>query len=240
MGDDMDLGLAAFENHLAFIAAHRGGLSRDEKGITIESRAAGFSSWIPLLDDASVPPSCKAVRLAPWNGSNWRERLQGEGFAPGETLAYMSLPAAGFPHSTSITVERAEGAEGARRFAEVQMAGFATGDAEVDRWWSAFFIEMATRNIGDDRQSFYLAPQDGEAAACALVVRAAGVAGLYAVATRPQQRGRGLAAALLARAARDSGSGSIILQAMKGSYAEGYYARLGFVGLHELTVWRRP
>jgi GNAT superfamily N-acetyltransferase len=236
---------AAFGNHLAFLGKHRGRLNVDASGWTLTGASDELSCWTPRTDTVAVPSWCKAVRLAPWAGAVWDECLPRAGFAPGERLAYMELERLALAHRTAgnVTIEVARSGTALREFAAVQAAGFATGDAAVDDWWRPFFTEVALANRLDAEQSFYLARVGDEAAATTLVVRAAGVAGIYAVATHPEFRRRGLAQALLARACADAaaehGIERVILQATAGSYPERYYAKLGFRQAYVLTVWRR-
>jgi GNAT superfamily N-acetyltransferase len=234
----------AFENHLAFIAGHRGELSRDESGIRVRSRLAGFTSWTPAGRDSRVPDDCPAVRLPPGASADWPEKLGSLGCGPGETLVYMELadPHAPIGRVTAVEARVARGRDEALDFADVQSAGFVTGDPAIDALWKDAFAEAALANIGDPRQLFYLGMLDGRAVGCTLAVRTGQTTGIYAVATRPAFRGQGVSAALLDRARRDAlaeGHARIILQAMAGSYAEGYYARLGFREMYRLTVWRR-
>ena len=181
---------AAFGNHLAFLGKHRGRLNVDASGWTLTGASDELSCWTPRTDTMAVPSWCKAVRLAPWAGAVWDECLPRAGFAPGERLAYMELERLVLAHRTAgdVTIEVARSGTALREFAAVQAAGFATGDAAVDDWWRPFFTEVALANRLDAEQSFYLARVGDEAAATTLVVRAAGVAGIYAVATRPEFR----------------------------------------------------
>ena len=238
-------GFAAFGNHLAFLGKHRGRLLADAGGWTLHGASPALSCWTPGPGHVDIPRECTTVRLGPWCGTDWDDRLTGAGFRPGERLAYMELDYLGTEPRTAsdVEIDVARTDTSLRHFAAVQAAGFATGDAEIDGWWTPFFAEVALANGLDADQSFYLARVDGHAAATTLVVRAAGVAGIYAVAARPEFRCRGLAHALLARACTDAATGHrlerVILQAMAGSYPERYYAKLGFRQAYALTVWRR-
>ena len=238
-------GFAAFDNHLAFLGKHRGRLVADGSGWTLHGASPALSCWTPSPGLIDVPPDCAAVRLGPWCGPDWEDRLTAAGFRPAERLAYMELDRLGSEPRTAadVAIDVARTDAALREFAAVQAAGFATGDAEVDGWWTPFFTEIALANGLDADQSFYVARVGGHAAATTLVLRGAGVAGIYAVATRPEYRCRGLAHALLARACTDAATGHrlerVILQAMAGSYPERYYAKLGFRQTYALTVWRR-
>ena len=81
-----------FDNHLAFMRLHRGEIHGEGGGLTIRSEAPGVDSWVPLAETATVPETCAAVRLVPWSGDGWPDRLAALGFRPAEALAYMELP----------------------------------------------------------------------------------------------------------------------------------------------------
>ena len=80
----------------------------------------------------------------------------------------------------------------------------------------------------------------------ALMVFTAEHAGIYAVATLPTERKHGASSALMARAIADAKAergfppSRVCLQVMAGSYAEGFYERLGFKPRFQLEVFARP
>ena len=233
---------SAFANHLAFLSRHRGLLEEDAGGTWINGRIPELTSWTPRADDSATPPACPAVRLAPWCGPHWDARLAGAGFARGETLVYMALadPTRPIPHDGSTRVEAVSDEAGSLEFARVQNLGFATGSSTVDAWWAGFFREQALVASRDPDQTLLLGRRGEVAVGTTLALRAAGVLGIYAVTTLPDQRRQGVSAALLDHVRRAcAGPGRIILQAMAGSYAEQYYARLGFNEVGRLSVWRR-
>lgn len=236
---------APFVNHIDFLSKHRGRLTTEPNGIWIRGPIAELTTWTPAPLASEAHPDCPAVRLAPWCSTQWNLTVRDAGFVPGERLSYMELvkPTVLMPSGVGITISVVRSLKEAQAFADVQSSGFATGKPEVDDWWAPFFHEVAAKNYLDHQQTFYLANCDGVPAATTLVVRSAGVLGVYAVATRPEFRRRGLAGALLERVRTDAaceGSTRIILQAMSGSYAQTYYEKLGFRRAYELTVWRRP
>jgi len=236
---------AAFANHLAFLAQHRGELRSDPTGIWIDGASPALTCWTPWPGTVLIPAGCPAVRLGPGADSTWPNRLVAAGFSPAERLSYMELDTLSVDAKPSrgIHIDIARTDAALREFAAVQAVGFATDDPAVDAWWAPFFVQAALRNQFAGNQKFYLARAGSEPAATTLALRAAGVTGIYAVATHPAYRRRGLARALLHRACADAaGEGEgrrVVLQAMTGSYAEHYYRKLGFRTAYELQVWRR-
>ncbi|OGQ26734.1 MAG: hypothetical protein A2138_23315 [Deltaproteobacteria bacterium RBG_16_71_12] len=131
---------------------------------------------------------------------------------------------------------------GLARFSDVQAGGFAAPGADPAPL-RAFLHAANAPNLGHPAQSFLVASVDGTAAAVTLVVRHQGSAGIYAVATLPAWRRRGLSTLLLARAvtdARRAGSDVVTLQVEGGSDAERLYARLGFAVDFDCQLWALP
>ncbi len=236
-----------FENHLAFMRGHRGELCQVNGGLQLQSAMAGVSWWMPVAQDALIPPGCDCVRLAASSGGQWPDRLTRLGFRCVEELSYMELVDGLLRHMHSVfDVEIVTVADDASAddFASVQTAAFFEDELdEVVEPWRQCFHAMARANYNRADQQFLLGRIEGQPSACMLAVRTPPVSGLYAVGTDPRWRRRGLSTALLARAVADAkcaGASRVILQAVKGSYVEGFYCRLGFVTCFESTVWRLP
>ncbi|MFI7062870.1 GNAT family N-acetyltransferase [Kribbella sp. NPDC050124] len=225
------------DNHLAFLAAHRGVVRRTGAGIDVVGADDFFSCWIPLTADVDVPDGTAAVRLVPWSGEGWEARLTAAGFEPAEVLVHMEAPAgdaAGVPLEPIATDEDAEA------FAEVQTAAFLGEDDPDVEWWRQELRKMALRNYRAPDQSLYLLRVDGVPASITLVFRTADVFGIYAVATKPAYRGRGLASELLGQARREAAGGRLTLQVVEGSAAERLYLRLGFRPVFRSPHFRLP
>lgn len=234
---------ALFDNHLRFLATHRGDLRYRGRDIFVEGPTPALTSFVPGHPESRIPDDAAAVRLAPWSGTGWSERLEPLGLKPAEALSYMELANARLPLGPpSAAVTCVADDEGADAFASVQAAGFATGNREVDEWWAGYFAEQARLNHRNAEQTFYLGWAEERPVTSTLVVRTPGVTGIYAVATLPAFRRRGISAAVLDRARRDALARDherVILQAVNGSYAETYYAKLGFVTRFISRVFRR-
>lgn len=231
-----------FENHLAFLGAHRGRVSRQDDSVSVAGDIPSLSSWTPFGSDAELPAGCQVARLIPVSGPDWSDRLSARGLKPAETLAYMELEnLKGAGDVREIT--RVSTDDDARAFAQVQAASFLEGDDENDPetgWWRRHFIAMALDNYRREDQSFFIAAIDGVPASVLLSVHTPGMTGIYAVATAPGFRRRGLSAALLgqARAEAIARGNRIGLQAVNGSYAHQFYGRLGFMDRYASQLWR--
>ena len=242
---------ALLDNHLAFLAAHRGAVRRSAAGIEVVGESAEFSAWIPLSPSAELPAGTATVRLVPWSGEGWEERLTAAGFQPAEVLVHMEAPVEPTVDAPVAGVVAAiETDEDAAGFAEVQSAAFLDEDEPDYDWWRQKFLELAVRNHRAPDQSLYLLRVDGDPASVTLLLRTGAVFGVYAVATKPTYRGRGLASALLAqarwdaaeaaRAARSEGAPRLTLQVVEGSDAERLYLKLGFRAAFRSPHFRRP
>ncbi|WP_328522530.1 GNAT family N-acetyltransferase [Kribbella sp. NBC_00359] len=240
---------ALLDNHLAFLAAHRGEVRRSAAGIEVVGESAEFSAWIPLSPSAELPAGTATVRLVPWSGEGWEERLTAAGFEPAEVLVHMKAPVE--PTADASLAAQVVAAivtdEDAAGFAEVQSAAFLDEDEPDYDWWRKKFLELAVRNYPAPDQSLYLLRVDGDPASVTLVLRTGDVFGVYAVATKPAYRGRGLASALLAQARRDAtraagseGAPRLTLQVVEGSDAERLYLKLGFRAAFRSPHFRRP
>jgi GNAT superfamily N-acetyltransferase len=231
---------ALLDNHLAFLAAHRGEVRRTGTGIEVVGDDDFFSCWIPLGADAAIPDGTATVRLVPGSGSGWEQRLTEAGFEPAEVLVHMEAPVGRFAGEEARELAPVGTDQDAEAFAEVQAAAFLGEDDPDVEWWRAKLREMALRNYADPDQSFYLLRVDGDPASVTLVFRTGDVVGIYAVATKPAYRNRGLASALLGQARRDAAGGRLTLQVVEGSAAERLYLKAGFRPVFRSPHFRRP
>jgi GNAT superfamily N-acetyltransferase len=232
---------ALADNHLAFMDAHRGTLRVTDEALALDGEEAEFSWWAPLTADAVLPEDAATVRLFPFSGPGWEQRLEAAGFKRAGELSYMQAPSeagtVALPAGVTVTV--VAGDDDARAFARTQAAGFGEpGDPdELTAWWTEFFTRAALRNYARDDQTLYLLRHEGEGAAVALVLHFRGVSGIYAVATRPRFRGRRYAGLLLSaiRAEAHARGERLGLQTEVGSTAERLYLNSGFT-----EVFRTP
>ncbi|WP_405931602.1 GNAT family N-acetyltransferase [Streptomyces sp. NBC_00827] len=221
-------------NHLAFMAAHRGSVEITADSLALEGDEEFFSWWAPLGEAVPIPAGAKTVRVFPFSGNGWPARLEQAGFKRAGELSYLRAPAAPdgptLPDGVTLTVVEDNGQ--AREFALTQAAGFAEpGDTpEQTAWWEEDFTRNALRHYASADQTFYLLRSESEGAAVALALHSHGLAGIYAVATRPAHRGRRYAGLLLAAISAEAhGRGEqLALQTEVGSTAERLYLRSGF------------
>jgi GNAT superfamily N-acetyltransferase len=236
----------AFANHLFFLACHRGTVEIGPDGVHVRSDIEGFSCWAPANQDAVIPVDSGAVRINSYDESNWTQTLRIGGYVPAETIRYMqratgALPPTGHRPCNGV-VNPATSEAGARAFARVQLDGFIHPDAANRTSWATIFEAVACEVWDRRDHRLYIVWQSGVPVAVGLTVFAAGTAGLYAVATHPTVRRRGLARLVLERAAIDAnalGYATMVLQVAEGSDAERLYFNAGFESLYTATTWRR-
>lgn len=236
---DLDL----LDNHLAFLVRHRGAtIHRDEHGIIASGDAPGLPFWLPLTADAALPAVAATVRVFPFSGAGWDERLQADGFRLQQTLSYRVRSGLSPPRSPpgAMRIRQACGSADALAFAAVQLDGFLDPDDSLRERWRTIFDEAAMGNVGAADQEFWIADVDSAPAAVLLVLKSARVLGIYAVATRPAFRRRGLSTALLHHVqTRHDRVALLTLQVVAGSVAEGMYAACGFAEVFPSSIWAR-
>ncbi|HSP17169.1 MAG TPA: GNAT family N-acetyltransferase [Thermoanaerobaculia bacterium] len=164
-----------------------------------------------------VTPSSKPADLA--------TRLESRGWRVGLSLTHMVFDGRDGRRSADITVRLCRTDEDIAIFSDVQSRGFGAPE------WVHWVHKINLINSRDPDQHFYLAERNGRPAGVCLLLTASLVGGLYAVATLPEERGHGVAAALLARAIEHSvhsGNRVTVLNTATGGDAERVFVRLGF------------
>jgi len=147
------------------------------------------------------------------------------GEEPAMGVALADLPDT-LPLPEGVTVERVRDRAAQEQWVRVSCEGFGmpTSAAEAE------IVAMARDDLGDaGAASYYLARLHGEPVATAALTLAAGVAGLFAVATIEAARGRGIGTAVTMAPlldARARGYCVGVLQASEMGYP--VYARMGF------------
>lgn len=195
----------------------------------------------PLIDSLLAQARARRVPLMWWTGPGTRpedlgERLKARGFVwegplPGMAVELGHLkqgPAA----PQGLTVERVTSAEGIREWTQACALGFGLPDFVRDA-----FGEMMSHADPSATQA-YVARLDGQAVASSLMLLAAGVAGIYNVATVPAARRKGIGAAVTLAPllqAREQGYKVGILHSSE--MGASVYKSLGFREYCQLSQW---
>lgn len=220
-----------FENHLHFLAAHRGTVVRIDDAVQVESEKKEFTYFIP---GSKEPPGkflerFSSLHLLPWS---YRPPKGWTGFSDRGSLTYLSLsqaPALTVPADLEIRLVQDKADMYA--FSDVQCRGFLE-TPEAYQEWAPFLHRANENNLGRPGQYFYLALNQGKPTGALLALDAEKITGLYALATPASERRRGIGATLMKRAIADAlarQSAGITLQIAPDSYAEKYFRGLGFL-----------
>jgi len=222
------------ENHLAFLATHRGSVRRKGDTLFIESDRPEFT--YALLETTSkvadLPANVLSLQLFPWSGIT-PEELRSAGFTPTIGISYMTLSETPPKWCVrgGIVVERAESQAQMDAFSEVQSRGF-NETQESYECWHPWLKAANDRNSTNRDQRFYIGSLEGRAVGTSLTVFHGRSAGIYAVATLAEHRKKGISTSIMHQAvidAKENGANVITLQVKQDSYAEDFYRHLGFV-----------
>lgn len=229
-----------FENSLAFYETHRGQVREQAGTYLLESERPEFSYAVLGPDHGSLPDDVKLVHVAPWSG-NWERELRTRGFAPQGSLIWMSLEHLRHVPDGGIPIRRVETEADWEAFSQVQTRSYFESEPDYQSWLP--WLRAANlRNRGAHDQVFYLASVGDQPAGTTLLLRRGEITGIYAVATAPAFRRRGISTALLTRAvsdARAAGAHTVTLQVNGGTPAEDFYRQTGFTEAFATQIWSR-
>jgi ribosomal protein S18 acetylase RimI-like enzyme len=171
--------------------------------------------------------------------SDLGERLESRGLSRADELPAMAVDLHGLNEDVSfpsgLDVERVGDPEVLRECVEVMRVGFGLPELTSEVFFEAF------TDVGLGEESplrSYIGRLDGEAVAASSLLVAAGVGGIYNVATLPEARRQGLGAVVTLealRAAREIGYRIGVLQS--SAMGLGVYRRLGFERYGTYTVY---
>ncbi|MGE3682214.1 MAG: GNAT family N-acetyltransferase [Bdellovibrionales bacterium] len=221
------------ENHLAFLASHRGRIRRQGTLIFVESERREFT--YTLLGRGArmehLPETGLVVQHFHWTEIQ-AEELCRQGFAFTQGLSYMTLqgelPAS--PVHSELIVKRVNTQVAMDDFSQVQSRGF-NETQETHEYWYPWLKAANDKNLLNPNQIFYVGYLKGEPVSTVLAVFEGDTAGIYAVATLPQYRKKGVSTTLMQEALKDArkrGTKMTTLQVRQDSYAEDFYRHLGF------------
>lgn len=232
------------ENHLAFLAAHRGRVCRDGDTISVESDRTEFNYTLlgKTSEVARLPKSVQTIQHLPWSVTT-PDDLERAGFTRTIGLSYMIL---GEDRPTwrvrnDLVIIPVDSQSQMDLFSDVQSRGFNETQESFDRWHP--WLKAANdRNLRNKNQIFYVGLHKGKPAGTVLMVHEGEAAGIYAVATLPQQRKKGISATIMRQAIEDARQGGlqiITLQVKQDSYVEDFYRHLGFQRVFTAGIYRR-
>jgi GNAT superfamily N-acetyltransferase len=226
---------ALLANHLAFLASHRGTVETVDGNAVVTSEAVGFSTV--FATGKPLPAAVignRSVRTVPWNDA-WAQTLPSLGRTQSSEMIFMArdprAPRRDKPIASHYSVHRVQTADEMTVFADVQARGFLATADPVFAWWHAFMMRKAHDNLHNPLQRFLLAHDGADPVGTLISVYTDSMMGLYAIATLPAYRRRGVCTALVRVSEADAIGRDIAtatLQVTAGSIAETVYLDLGY------------
>ncbi|MBK5259814.1 MAG: GNAT family N-acetyltransferase [Thermoanaerobaculia bacterium] len=236
------------ENELLFLRGHRSAvydlgfgslyISSDAKPLTwnfagalragADSQDSTIDRTVAFFTDWNRTPCLKVTPASEPEG--WEAALTRRGWAPRVRLNHMVLNRVESTTNPDVHVRLCSTDEDLRAFSRTQCEGFGVPE------WIEWVHKINVINSRRDDQRFYIAELESRFVGVSLLVSAHRVGGLYAVATDPEARGRGVARALIACAAADSGklgNEILCLNTVAGGAAETVFRGAGFVDVFE-------
>jgi ribosomal protein S18 acetylase RimI-like enzyme len=116
-------------------------------------------------------------------------------------------------------------------FTEIQALSFLGQDQPEFEWWREFMRRKGRENLRNRSQRFLLAYDGAHPVGTLICVYSDALVGLYAIATVPEHRRRGVCSTLVDVALIDASTRGLkmtTLQVMRGSTAQLVYQNLGF------------
>lgn len=226
------------ENHINFLSNHRG--IREELGSIefINSEKAPYNIAFPLSNEAIDEISKNYTTYLPqWISIN--EQMISKYKKLG-SLTYMVLTDKNseFEINKEIIIKRSASLSDIEDFSIVQGKAFCEEEEEFNEWYP-WMREKNIKNLNDNTQNFYVAYEDGKPVGVTLSIYHKNIAGIYAVATLPEYRKKGISTTLIQRAVNDAISNNITtitLQTSTESYAHSLYRKLGFEDVFECSI----
>jgi GNAT superfamily N-acetyltransferase len=235
---------ALLNNHVAFLSSHRGEVRRKGDTIYIESDRPEFT--YAILGHTSrlenLASSTQTIQHLPWSMPTTQD-LKGVGFVPTIGISYMVLNNSNLDWRIrdDISIKKVCDDASMDTFSKVQSRGFNESQESYDSWHP--WLRAANhRNLANTNQSFYVGSLGGEAVGVVLTVIEGEMAGIYAVATLPKHRKKGVSATIMKQAIADArvrGCSVITLQVKQDSYVEDFYRHLGFKRIFTTGMYRR-
>ena len=223
---------ALLNNRLEFITCHRDKRVSTE-GLELFDGAPPFFKNAFVFDEKTIAqvPSEFEIHVPDWAGVD-KGVLEKNNWQLKDAMKYVWLEgnADDWKTNAAIKTVKIEQKEDLPLFCQIQSKGFSGNEVEDDPWFP-YISKSAERNFGHVQHLFYMAFLDEVPICVTLAFYHKGLAGIYSVTTIEKYRGIGASTSLMKRVvddAYDAGMSGITLQTMKGSYAEGFYRKMGF------------
>lgn len=218
------------EHHLQFLSTHRGKRKTFRDAEYISSDKSFFNIAFPLSESAinTIDPGFK-LYLPDWVSNESSLNINRKNLFE---LTYMTLPGLKPEWSTlkGLIIRKAVSPEDIEDFSLVQGRGFTANEAEFEEWHN-WMKPFNMKNLEDENQNFYTAYENNKPVGVCLCIIHQKCAGIYAVATLPEFRKKGISTSVMSHAienALHTGIDEVTLQVETDSYAHSFYRKLGF------------
>lgn len=230
------------ENRLEFITCHRD-KRVSEEGVELFFGQLAFFRNAFVFNEKAIPrvPSDFEMHIPDWikikpeilEANNWQKK---------EAMKYVLLTGSTEKWKTNAAIEvvKIEHKQDLPLFCQTQSMGFSGKKVENDPFFP-YMSKSAAKNFDNANHHFYMALLNGTPIGVTLAYYHKGLAGIYSVTTLKGQRGQGAATSLMKKAVDDAleaGMKGITLQTMEGTYAEGFYEKLGFEDVFSTHIYK--
>ena len=231
------------ENRLEFITCYRD-KRISEEGIELFYGEPPFFKNAFVFDEKAIPqvPAHFEMHIPDWvrigeavlKKNNWQKK---------DAMKYVWLNGTTDQWATnpSIQIVKIKNKKDLPLFCKTQSMGFNEKPIEKDPWY-AYICNSAGRNFGKGKSHFYVALLNDVPIGITLSFYHKNLAGIYSVTTIKEYRGMGASTSLMKKVVDDALKAEmkgITLQTMIGSYAEGFYEKLGFEDSFSMHIYEQ-
>lgn len=226
------------QQHINFLVKHRGVRESFEYGEFIHSDKAEYNMAFPLSKEGLDKTDNKyTIYLPEWVLINEQRELK---YNKVGSLTYMVLAdeKTKLEINKKIIIKKATSLSGLEDFSIVQGKAFCETEEEFNEWYP-WMRGKNIENLDDNTQSFYVAYENDIPVGVLLCIYNKNAAGIFAVATLPEHRKKGISTTLMERAVSDATGNNmttITLQTSTGGYAHSFYKKLGFEDVFKCCI----
>jgi len=218
-------------NHICFLRQNRGSIRNENENIIISSDVENFDITF-LVNEYPSEFESKMIYLPEW-ASDSNEIIENDKITKVADLTYMfanSNILNAWKTNNSIVTKKVTNDSDLELFSIIQSKGFCE-TKEIYNEWFPFLRRKNFEGVLFKNQHFFIAYLEDEAVGTCLIVDSHDTYGIYAVATLPEYRKKGIATSVMKSAlvnCMNSKIQNLTLQTMKDSNAEKLYLYLGF------------
>lgn len=218
-------------NHICFLQQNRGSKRNANNNIIISSEVDNFDITFLINEEQSIIDS-KMIYIPEWT-SHTNQIIKSDRAEKIADLTYMSANSTILQEwkiNNSIVTKKVTNDLDLESFSIIQSRGFCETE-EIYNEWFPFLKKKNFEGARFKNQHFFISYIENRAVGTCLIVDFDDVYGIYAVATLPEYRKRGIATSVMKSALTNCigvNTQNFTLQTIKDSNAENLYLHLGF------------